>query len=379
MITDRMLRMFEEGPRSQPGSVMNDQSSSASATSSRRSVHPGAAGARARPKHARRGMLLGEVGMLLAVVGTLLHHEIISFKWIIVGLVIGSVIGTAMSIWIPMTKMPERIALSHAFGGLAAALVGVAEYHAPRRRDLDALADGAPLGFEVFLGSLTFTGSLMAFGKLQGFITGAPLTFKGQNAINIGLFVGALAMLRLRDRIPARRRASSTRCAALGLAARRARWCCPSAAPTCRSSSRCSTRTPVSRRAATGFALNNNVLIICGALDGASGFILVDDDEQGDEPLVRQRPLRRVRHRRRRAAAPAAAAAAPAPASNEATIEDAASVLARRAVGHRRSRLRHGGVAGAARRARSRRRAREARQRRAVRDSSRRRPHARAT
>jgi NAD(P) transhydrogenase subunit beta len=74
------------------------------------------------------GNAIGSFGMLVAVVGTLLHAEIITYRWIVPGLIIGSLIGASMSIWIPMTKMPERIALSHSFGGLAAALVGVAEY-----------------------------------------------------------------------------------------------------------------------------------------------------------------------------------------------------------------------------------------------------------
>src|SRR3979490_2583560 len=79
------------------------------------------------PKHARAGNALGSVGMLIAVAGTLLLRDIESFRFIVPGLIIGSLIGAAMSIWIPMTKMPERIALSHSFGGLAAALVGGAE------------------------------------------------------------------------------------------------------------------------------------------------------------------------------------------------------------------------------------------------------------
>lgn len=80
------------------------------------------------PESARRGLFLGELGMLIAVVATLLHKDIIRYDWILAGLVLGSTIGVAISAWIPMTKMPERIALSHSFGGLASALVGVAEY-----------------------------------------------------------------------------------------------------------------------------------------------------------------------------------------------------------------------------------------------------------
>src|SRR5947209_7145834 len=145
------------------------------------------------PESARRGIVLGEIGMAIAVVATLLHKEIISYQWIIAGVCLGSVIGTAISLKIPMTKMPERIALSHSFGGLATALVVVAEYH-NKHGHVARLEMGA-LGFEVFLGFLTFTGSIMAFGKLQGLISGAPVTYKGQNFTNIGAFFAALLLL----------------------------------------------------------------------------------------------------------------------------------------------------------------------------------------
>src|SRR3954453_11549572 len=145
------------------------------------------------PKFARKGIAVGIVGMAIAVTATLFHPEIVTYSWIIPGLVAGSLIGIAISATIPMTKMPERIAFSHAFGGLAAALVGVAEYM-HRGADVSVVVRTA-LGLEVFLGFLTFTGSLMAFGKLQGLITGAPLTFKGQNFSNIAMFCGSLVML----------------------------------------------------------------------------------------------------------------------------------------------------------------------------------------
>jgi NAD(P) transhydrogenase subunit beta len=142
------------------------------------------------PEGARRGLLLGEMGMFIAVVGTLLHQDIVTYQWIIAGVIVGSGIGVAISATIPMTQMPERIALSHSFGGLASALVGVAEY----LREADTLSyfQLGALGLETFLGFLTFTGSIMAFGKLQGFISGAPITWKGQNFINIGLFFASL-------------------------------------------------------------------------------------------------------------------------------------------------------------------------------------------
>ena len=120
------------------------------------------------PESARKGIVLAAVGMLVAIGATLLHNRIVSYPWIVAGVSIGAAIGTAMAVLIPMTKMPERIALSHSFGGLAAALVGISEYY----RHSDILIPGkmAAVGFEVMLGALTFTGSLMAFGKLQGVI-----------------------------------------------------------------------------------------------------------------------------------------------------------------------------------------------------------------
>src|ERR1043166_4599247 len=84
------------------------------------------------PETAKRGMQLAEIGMALAIVGTLMHFEIVSYTWIIVGLLIGGLLGAAMGVWVPMTAMPQRTALSHAFGAFAAALVGIAEYYSHR-------------------------------------------------------------------------------------------------------------------------------------------------------------------------------------------------------------------------------------------------------
>src|SRR4029450_2984132 len=137
------------------------------------------------PETAKRGMHLAEFGMLMAIIGTLLHHEIITWVWIITGLAIGSLIGLAMGLWVPMTAMPQRTALSHAFGALAAALVGVSEFY--RHGGHVETITMAALGFEVMLGSLTTTGSLLAFAKLQGLVRGTPLTYKGQNIFNMAL------------------------------------------------------------------------------------------------------------------------------------------------------------------------------------------------
>ena len=113
------------------------------------------------PETARRGMHLAEFGMLLAIVGTLVSREIVSYEWIIAGLLLGSLIGLQMCFWVPMTAMPQRTALSHAFGALAAALVGISEYYL-HGANLGLIKIPA-LSFEVLLGALTTTGSLVAF------------------------------------------------------------------------------------------------------------------------------------------------------------------------------------------------------------------------
>jgi NAD(P) transhydrogenase subunit beta len=145
------------------------------------------------PKTARRGVLAGEVGMGLAVVGTLLMFEVIKYKWVLVGIALGSLIGAPMAIWMPMTAVPQRTALSHAFGALAAALVGTAHYYDPNPTHPLTHVSMGILALEVMLGCLTFTGSLVAFGKLQELI---PSSIKGmpqQNLINFGLLGGAIA------------------------------------------------------------------------------------------------------------------------------------------------------------------------------------------
>jgi len=224
------------------------------------------------PRHARRANLLGAFGMLVAVVGTLLHQEIITFRWIAIGLILGSMIGASMAIWIPMTKMPERIALSHSFGGLAAALVGVSEYyHRSHTGGLDRFTMGA-LGLEVFFGFLTFTGSLMAFGKLQGLITGAPVTYKGQNASNIALFFGALVLLVMLIVNPGQSVLFYT-IGVIGLAVGVLAVLPIGGADMPVVVSLLNSYAGLAA-AATGFALNNYVLIIAGALDGTSGFLL---------------------------------------------------------------------------------------------------------
>jgi NAD(P) transhydrogenase subunit beta len=224
-----------------------------------------------RADSARRGVILAEFGMAFAVAGTLVHPEIVTYRWIVIAGVIGSAIGVAMSALIPMTKMPERIALSHAFGGLAAALVGVCHYYLHSGHHLSHFTMGA-LGFEVLFGGLTFTGSLMAFGKLQGTIPGRNITYPMQNALNIGLFVSAAALLIYTTMTPTSALAFYTMlfvAFALGVLI-----VLPIGGADMPVVITLLNSYAGLAASATGFALQNNVLIIAGALDGASGFIL---------------------------------------------------------------------------------------------------------
>ena len=133
------------------------------------------------PATARRGVIAGEIGMLLAVVGTLLRHEVVSYQWILIAFFLGSAIGVPLAYMMPMTAVPQRTALSHAFGALASALIGTAEYYRATPHGFTMAA----LVVETLLGFLTFTASLMAFARLQELLPSRPITFKGQNIVNL--------------------------------------------------------------------------------------------------------------------------------------------------------------------------------------------------
>src|SRR6266851_2961761 len=141
------------------------------------------------PATARRGVIVGEAGMLLAVVGTLLRQEVVDYQWILIAFFIGSAVGIPLAYLMPMTHVPQRTAISHAFGALASALIGTAEYY----RHMPHGVTMAALVLETLLGFLTCTASLMAFGKLQELIPTRPMTYKGQNFVNLGVF--SLAVL----------------------------------------------------------------------------------------------------------------------------------------------------------------------------------------
>jgi NAD(P) transhydrogenase subunit beta len=139
------------------------------------------------PRYARAGIFLASYGMFLAVAGTLLHPAIVNYRWIGLGLLIGAIGGGTMGLQIPMTAVPQRTALSHSLGALAACLVGVSEYFRFAGTEHITRVTLTALGFEVVVGALTFTGSLMAAAKLQELLPGRPITYRGQNIFNLTL------------------------------------------------------------------------------------------------------------------------------------------------------------------------------------------------
>ena len=222
------------------------------------------------PTTARRGVLAGEVGMVLAVVGTLVRPEVNSYTWIVIGLMAGAAIGVPLAAFVPMTAMPQRTALSHAFGAAAATLVGVAEYIL-RQPHLDRFTM-VVLGVEVLLGGLTVTGSLMAFAKLQELIQGRPVVFRGQNFVNLSVLAVALAGIVWLAIDP-----SAAPVFALVVVAAvvfGALLIVPIGGADMPTVIALLNSYAGLSAVAMGFALDNKVLEIAGALDGSSGFIL---------------------------------------------------------------------------------------------------------
>ena len=220
------------------------------------------------PATGRRGVIAGELGMLFAVLATLMRHEVVTYEWIIGGMLLGAAIGIPIALLMPMTAVPQRTAISQACGALASALIGTAEFYHRKPTGVTMAA----LLLEVLLGFLTTTASLMAWGKLQEVLPGRPIVFKGQIFVNFAVLGGALliAVMMLMNPtatqffpvfiilalmfgimliIPIGGADMPTVIALLnsyaGLSA-----------------------------AAMGFALDNKLLIIAGALDGSSGLIL---------------------------------------------------------------------------------------------------------
>jgi NAD(P) transhydrogenase subunit beta len=143
------------------------------------------------PRTARRGVAAGVAGMAAAIVGTLLAPEIVEYQWIAGGLVAGTLLGIPLS-RVALTAVPQRTALSHAFGGLAAGLVGTAKYIMWLQHGELTTFRVSAIVLEVILGFLTFTGSLMAAGKLMEIVPTRPITYRNQNLVNLLLLAVAI-------------------------------------------------------------------------------------------------------------------------------------------------------------------------------------------
>ena len=221
------------------------------------------------PSTARHGILAGEIGMVLAIGGTLLHHGLVDYKWIIIGLVLGSGIGIPLGM-VQMTAVPQRTALSHAFGALCVTLVGSAEFYLQTPHI--AKFTMSVLSMEVILGGLTFTGSLIAAGKLQEVLPQRPITYKGQNVVNLVLLGIAIALAAYLVFHPEAKQFFPV---IVGIALIFGIFLVipiggadmPTVISLLNSYAGLSA-------AAMGFVLNSKLLIIAGALDGSSGFIL---------------------------------------------------------------------------------------------------------
>jgi proton-translocating NAD(P)+ transhydrogenase subunit beta len=224
------------------------------------------------PKTARRGVAAGAAGMAAAIVGTLMAPEIVDYKWIAVGLVVGTIGGIPLS-RVALTAVPQRTALSHAFGGMAAGLVGTAKYIMWRQQSQLTTFRVSAIALEVILGFLTFTGSLMAAGKLQEIIPTRPITYRNQNLVNLLLLaaaVGAGVYLAFFDHgyWPA-----YAALVALSLSFGVLLILPIGGADMPTVISLLNSYAGLSA-VAMGFVLDNKLLIIAGALDGSSGFIL---------------------------------------------------------------------------------------------------------
>jgi H+-translocating NAD(P) transhydrogenase subunit beta len=221
------------------------------------------------PASARWGILAGEVGAALAVAATLFNPELVQYRWIIITLIVGAGIGIPLGL-VQMTAVPQRTALSHAFGALSAAIIGIAEFYVgtvPVTR-----FQMGEIALEVIIGSLTFTGSLIAAGKLQEILPQRPIVYRGQNIVSLSVLAGALGL-------------------AIALVVNPANAILFPIMVIVALSFGVMLVTPIGgadmptvisllnsyagfSAALLGFVLNSKVLVVAGALDGSSGFIL---------------------------------------------------------------------------------------------------------
>lgn len=221
------------------------------------------------PATARMGVLAGEIGAALAVGATLFNPEVVAYRWILIPLIIGAGVGIPLGM-VHMTAVPQRTALSHAFGALSAAMIGIAEYYVgttPVTR-----FEMGEIALEVIIGSLTFTGSLIAAGKLQEILPQRPIVYRGQNIVSLSVLGAALGLAVALVVNPANTLLFPIMVIValifgILLVTPIGGADMPTVISLLNSYAGFSA-------ALLGFVLNSKVLVVAGALDGSSGFIL---------------------------------------------------------------------------------------------------------
>jgi NAD(P) transhydrogenase subunit beta len=221
------------------------------------------------PRTARWGVLVGEIGAAIAVTATLFNPELVQYRWIVIALIIGAAFGIPLGM-VKMTAVPQRTALSHAFGALSAAMIGMAEYYV-HTSQLTRFEMGE-IALEVIIGSLTFTGSLIAAGKLQEILPQRPIVYRGQNFVSLSILAAAITLaifLVIRPDQPYLFPAMIGISLIFGimLVTPIGGADMPTVISLLNSYAGFSA-------ALLGFVLNSKVLVVAGALDGSSGFIL---------------------------------------------------------------------------------------------------------
>jgi proton-translocating NAD(P)+ transhydrogenase subunit beta len=225
------------------------------------------------PKTARQGNFLSALGMFLAVVITLFDQRVLTFEYIIIGIIVGSAIGAILALKIPMTGMPQMVGVLNGFGGGASALVAFAEYyHLINTTSTLEISTSITIVLSVLIGAVTFTGSFIAFGKLQGFVTGKVVKYPLQNPINILLLIivlaaGVIVVIEPANDLNLLGIVGVSLVLGVLLVLPIGGADMPVAVSLLNSYSGLAA-------SMTGFILQNNMLIIAGALVGASGIIL---------------------------------------------------------------------------------------------------------
>ena len=227
------------------------------------------------PETAKKGNLVSAIGMLIAVVVTLLDQNIVDYTWILIGITLGTIIGATAALRVKMTAMPEMVAIFNGFGGIASLLVGSSEYLVSGS-GFDSLI---PIYLTVVIGGITFTGSLIAYSKLSGVITGNPVLYKGQQWVNailvLILFYLGIEMVASKDWLLVEDWQVISSIVALAfllgvlLVIPIGGADMPVVIALLNSYSGLAA-------CAAGFVIENNVLIVAGALVGASGLILTN-------------------------------------------------------------------------------------------------------